>query len=140
MLETNELLKTQQAYAEEIRPTIIRTVELIQTLTDTTLATQAAANANTAQAERHARASMIVAISSVVIAVVTGAISIYYANASPTAAQVDLLGNGFKEQLRASNNAAQAERCSYEKMAAEDRAMMAVFLVQMRAGSTIYTG
>lgn len=130
ILETNNLLRKQQAYAEEMRPILIRSAELIQTLTDTTLATQALANDNSAQAERHAERSMRVAISSVIIAVITGAISIYYANASPTAEQTDRHAKELQTQLSAVVALAQTDRAAFEKKAAEDRAALATVIAQ----------
>lgn len=124
ILETNNLLRKQHVYAEEMRPTIIRSAELIQTLTDTTLATQALANDNSAQAERHARKSMWVAIFSIIIAVITGGFSIYYAKVSPSAEQLDLLAKDLGGQLSAVTDLAQADRIAYEKKAAEDRAIL----------------
>lgn len=130
ILETNNLLRKQQAYAEEMRPTLIRSAELIQTLTDTTLATQALANENSAQAERHAQRSMMVAIFSVIIAIITGAISIYYARASPTADQADQHAKELRTQLSAVIASAQADRAAIEKKAAEDRAALAAVVAQ----------
>jgi hypothetical protein len=130
ILETNILLRKQQAQSEEMRPTIIRSAELIQTLTDTTLSTQALANENSAQAERHAQRSMWVAISSIIIAVITGGVSIYYANASPSAEQLDLLAKGLREQLVATTSTAQADRIAYEKKAFEDRTILATAISQ----------
>jgi hypothetical protein len=128
--ETNNLLRKQQAYAEEMRPTLIRSAELIQTLTDTTLATQALANANSAQAERHAQRSMNVAISSVIIAIITGASSIYYASASPTAVQADQLAKELRAQLGIVIASAQADRIALEKKVAEDRAALTAVIAQ----------
>jgi hypothetical protein len=130
ILETNKLLQKQHAYAEEMRPTIIRSAELIQTLTDTTLATQALANANSAQAERHAQRSMYMAISSVIIAIITGCFSIYYAKASPSAEQIDILAKSFREQLVSVTATAQADRLSHEKKELENQAILAKISLQ----------
>lgn len=115
ILETNELLRKQQSYSEEMRPTIIRAAELIQTLTDSTLAAQTLANDNSAQAERHARRSMWVAVFSIFIAVITGGISIYYAKLSPTAEQLDLLAKNQRMQISAMAGAAHADAIALEK-------------------------
>lgn len=122
ILETNELLRKQQSYAEEMRPTIIRAAELIQTLTDTTLAVQTLANDNSAQAERHALRSMRVAVFSIVIAVITGGISIYYAKLSPTAEQLDRLASDQTKQLRAMAASAEADRIAFANKGGDDRA------------------
>ena len=121
VLETNKLLQRQQAYAEEMRPTIIRAAELIQTLTDTTLAAQALANDNSAQAERHAKRSMWVAICSILIAVITGGFSIYYANLSPTSEQLEYLAKEQKTQISEVTKSAQADYVAREKKVADDR-------------------
>lgn len=121
VLETNKLLQRQQAYAEEMRPTIIRAAELIQTLTDTTLAAQALANDNTAQAERHAQRSMWVAVCSILIAVITGGFSIYYANLSPTSEQLEHLAKEQKTQFSEVTKSAQADNVAREKNVADDR-------------------
>ena len=113
ILETNRLLERQQIYAEEMRPTVIRCAELIQTLTDSTLAMQAFSNNNSAQAEKHARRSMRVAIGSIAIAVITSVISIYYAMLSPTGDQFDKLTKTLATQTDAANAAAKEERAAF---------------------------
>lgn len=121
IVETNELLRKQQSYAEEMRPTIIRAAELIQTLTDTILAVQTLANDNSSQAERHARRSMMVAVVSIIIAVITGGISIYYANLSPTAEQLDRLASDYIKQLRATSASAEADRIALANKRRDDQ-------------------
>lgn len=123
ILETNRLLERQQIYAEEMRPTVIRCAELIQTLTDSTLAMQAFSNNNSAQAEKHARRSMRVAIGSIAIAVITSAISIYYAMLSPTGDQFDKLTKTLATQTDAANAAAKEERAATALREKEDRAV-----------------
>ena len=113
ILETNRLLERQQIYAEEMRPTVIRCAELIQTLTDSTLAMQAFSNNNSAQAEKHARRSMRVAIGSIAIAVITSVISIYYAMLSPTGDQFDKLTKTLATQTDAANAAAKEDRAAF---------------------------
>ena len=122
ILETNRLLERQQIYAEEMRPTVIRCAELIQTLTDSTLAMQAFSNNNSAQAEKHARRSMRVAIGSIAIAVITSVISIYYAMLSPTGDQFDKLTKTLATQTDAANAAAKEERAATALREKEDRA------------------
>jgi hypothetical protein len=134
ILETNKLLKRQQVYAEEIRPTIIRCAELIQTLTDTTLATQILANENAAQAEKHAARSMWVAIASILIAVITSAMAIYYASSSPSADQIDKLAKAISNQIAASDASATAERAAATVRAKEDRAALVAAISQRSAG------
>lgn len=130
ILETNNLLREQQAYAKEIRPTIIRSAELIQTLADTTLTMQALANDNSKEADRHAQRSMRIAIISIVIAIITGITSIYYAKGSPTAEQVDLLAKDLHAQANKVIISNQADRIAFEKKAAEDRAMLVEMILQ----------
>jgi uncharacterized protein YidB (DUF937 family) len=134
ILETNKLLKKQQSYAEEIRPTIIRCAELIQTLTDTTLATQILANENAAQAEKHAARSMWVAIASILIAVITSATAIYYASSSPSADQIDKLAKAISNQIAASDASATAERAAATVRAKEDREALVAAISLRSAG------
>ena len=113
ILETNELIKKNQDYAEKMRPVFIRSAELIQTLTDTTLSAQALANANSQQAEKNAEQaeknsekSMKIAITSIYISIFIGAmsiiaagVSIYYARLSPTSEQADQLSRSIGEKI-----------------------------------------
>ena len=113
ILETNELIKKNQDYAEKMRPVFIRSAELIQTLTDTTLSAQALANANSQQAEKNAEQaeknsekSMKIAITSIYISIFIGAmsiiaagVSIYYARLSPTSEQADQLSRSIGENI-----------------------------------------
>ncbi|QYG05987.1 hypothetical protein [Janthinobacterium sp. PAMC25594] len=104
-----------------MQPTIIRAAELIQTLTDTTLAAQTFANDNSAQAERHARRSMWVAVFSIFIAVIAGGFSIYYAKLSPTAEQLDLLAKEQRMQFTAMSESAHSDRIALEEKFTDDR-------------------
>jgi hypothetical protein len=122
--ETNMLLKEQKAFAEEIRPTIIQCAELIQKLTDTTLAMQAFANNNAAQAEKHARRSMGVAIASIVIATVTSLVSIHYAKISPTGVQIENLTKVVSSGIDAATASAKEDRAAAELRAKQDRSTL----------------
>jgi len=131
--ETNKLLQTFKDRADEMRPTFIRTVELIQTLTETALAVQALANANAADAERQSRRSMTVAIWSIVLTLLVGGISIYYAYSSPTGEQIDKIAAKFSAQMKAAAAADQASRDKYERQAADDRAALMKLVSQQEA-------
>lgn len=130
IVKTNELLVKQFEHALQMRPVFIRSAELIQTLAETTLTMQAAANDNSAQAERHANRSMGVAIASVLIAVITSGFSIYYANASPSAKQADQLSQDLLAQLAAITAEAKNDRMAFEKNIKEDRALFAASLAE----------
>lgn len=133
ILETNRLLREQKTHAEEMRPTIIRAAELIQTLTDTSLATQALANNNSAQAERHAKRSMSVAIISIFLSGIVSCISIYYANSSPTAEQANQLAKMLASQMEAVTANAREDRKVFEKNTKDDRAAFAAAIAQQEA-------
>lgn len=124
IVETNRLLKEQKTYAEEMRPTIIQCAELIQKLTDTTMAMQAFANDNAAQAEKHARRSMHVAIASILLASVTSAISIYYARLSPTGNQIENLTKVVSTEIGAATAAVKEDRAAADLRAKQDRSAL----------------
>lgn len=129
IVETNRLLKEQQNYAEEVRPVFIRAAELIQTLTETSLATQALANDNAAHAEAHAQASMkvarrsvYIAIASIVASIIVSSISIYFAMKSPSEEQIEKLATDLGRKADAITENAKLDRAAFEKNVKDDRA------------------
>lgn len=121
--KTNEALEAMLGNIEQLRPVLVDCATLIQSMNSTALQMQADAIKGSENSALQSKRAMWVAIGSIIISIFVGAVSIRYAQLSPTAEQADKLVDRLEKQIGALATAGKDDRVALIKaFSSADRA------------------